>query len=134
MAEGTEPVALALVLCDGIHVDPGTGKRTLLGLFNSAYSPVLPARMNQLAIYCCLTECYSETPIAFKIVDVNEEREPLFESSNVVHSDDPLGIVELDLQIGGIEFPEYGEYRFQLLSGGYPLMERKLMMIDPAGR
>ena len=46
MPEGNEPVALAMVLCDGIHIDPGTGKRTLLGLFNSACSPELPARIN----------------------------------------------------------------------------------------
>jgi hypothetical protein len=31
MAEGLEPVALAMVVCDAIHIDPATGKRFLLG-------------------------------------------------------------------------------------------------------
>jgi hypothetical protein len=132
MQAGNEPIALAMVLCDGIHIDPGTGKRTLLGLFNSACSAVLPARINQLAAYCCLTECRGETPFTFRVVDVDEQREPVFESSGVASCEDPLGIVELDVVMGNVEFPEYGEYRFQLLSAGYPLMERKLTVIHPA--
>jgi hypothetical protein len=132
MPYGSEPIALAMVLCDGIHIDPGTGKRTLLGLFNSACSSELPAKINQLAVYCCITECNGETPFTFKVVDVNEERDPIFETEGNMRCDDPLGIIELDLVMGGVEFPEYGEYRFQLLSAGHPLMERKLMVIDPA--
>src|SRR5207249_732976 len=124
---------LAMVLCDGIHIDPGTGKRTLLGLFNSACASELPVRVNLMAAYCCLTECRGETPFNFRVIDVNEERDPVFETAGNVLCNDPLGIVELDLVMGGIEFPQFGEYRFQLLSGGTPLIERKLSVFDPAG-
>jgi hypothetical protein len=133
MADGREPVALAMILCDAIHVDPGTGKRTLLGLFSVLFAREFPVTHPLMAVYTCLTECHGKVPFTLRIVDVNEEREPVFEVSDEIDIGDPLGVAELDFRIGGLVFSAPGEYRCQLLSAGHPLIERRIIVIQVPG-
>lgn len=129
MADGREPVALALILCDAIYIDPATGKRSLLGLFTVVISRDMPAVSPLIAVYACLTECHGKVPFTFQVIDVNEERPPVFEAHSEVEVGDPIGVAEVNLIIGNLVFPEPGEYRFRLLSNGHPLIERRLLVV-----
>lgn len=131
MADGREPVALAMVLCDAIHIDPGTGKRTLLGLFSALFTNQFPTVLRQMAVYAALTECHGTIPFTVEVVDANLEREPVFRTEGEIPTTDPLGVIELNMVMGNLVFPEQGEYRVRLLSKGFPLIERRLVVARP---
>ncbi|MBP3959434.1 hypothetical protein J8F10_29675 [Gemmata sp. G18] len=125
---GPEPVVLAVVLCDAVHTDHATGKRTLLGTFSRINASHFPVTHPRMAVYVCLTECHGDLPLTFRIADASDDR-AIFEASNVIEVGDPLAVVELDIQLGALTFPEPGEYRVQILSNGPPLLERRLLVV-----
>lgn len=130
MADGREPVVLALTLCDLIYLDPATGKRSLLGLFSVAVGATFPLTLGHMAIHAALTECIGKLLLTLRIVDVNEVRQPVVEVKGDVDSDDPLTVIDLGFVMGPVSFPEPGEYRIQLFCNGTPLMERRLIAMQ----
>jgi hypothetical protein len=130
MTDEREPHALALIVCDGIHTDPGTGKKTLLGLFSTVIGPEFPLILQRLCIYAATTECIGKTTIEIRIVDVNEERDPVFAVKAEIDSEDPLTVQDLAFFVQGATFPIAGEYRVQFFAAGTPIMERRLMAME----
>lgn len=55
MPDGLEPLPLAMILCDAVHIDPTTGKRTLLGLFSTLVSSEFPTVVRSMAVHVSLT-------------------------------------------------------------------------------
>jgi hypothetical protein len=133
MPSGLEPMPLALIVCDAIHVDPATRKPTLFGLFGTLASHVFPFAVPSMAVYVSLTECRGTLTAVLQVIDANERREAIVRQEVEVHSDDPLDIVEFDFHLTDVEFPEPGEYRVQLYVGDDHIIERRMNVIRPAG-
>jgi len=131
MPDGLEPIGLAMIICDGIHVDPGTGKRTLLGLFSAVVTKEVPVTVGHMAVYVAITECRGKLPVMLQIVDVNEERAPVAKIEGEVELHDPLGMVEIDMRMGNVVFPTTGEYRVQFYAEGSPIIERRIVIFSP---
>ncbi len=125
------PCPLAMVVCDAIWCDPGTGKQVLLGLFSAIHARTFPAVHPVMAIHVALTDARGTIPIRLVLVDANEEREPLFDETQDVEFPDPRAVIELDFHLGNLRFDEPGEYRFQLYGGSTPLMERRIVVSGP---
>jgi hypothetical protein len=123
------PYALALVVCDAIYLDPATGKRTLLGCFSTIGAPEFPATHPMLAVYAAVTDAHGTVPLTLRLVDADEGREPVFEVTNEISCPDPRTVVEINFAVGNLRFPAPGEYRLQLLSGGMPLLERRILLL-----
>lgn len=124
------PYPLAMMICDMIYADPGTGKISLLGCFSNVFAPRFPAKHPMLFVYAAITDGRGKTPLTLKLVDANEDREPIFQAENEVEFIDPRAIVDLTLGIQNLIFPEPGEYRFQLFAGSEFLIERRLLLIQ----
>lgn len=124
------PFALAIVICDAIWQDSASGKRFLLGMFSSIASRTFPATHPLMAVYAAFTGGHGTVQIKVRIVDAAEEHEPLFEQMADIPFPSPLAIVEWDLHIPGLVFPQQGEYRVQFLAGNEPLIERRLLLIQ----
>lgn len=122
------PYALAMIVCDGIHRDPSTGKHTLLGTFSSIAALGFPVTHPGMAVFISLTDGRGKTPLSLKLVSADEDVK-IFEAGLEVEFKDPRTVVELSTAIGNITFPRPGEYRLQLLSGNEPLMERRLVVV-----
>ena len=122
------PYPLAMVLCDHIWRDQGTGKNIIIGTFSVIHASRFPAVHPSMAVYVALTDGHGKVPITLRIVDVNENHEPLFEGTQELDFPDPRDVVELSFHVGNVQFPGPGEYRFQLLSGTHPLMERRILV------
>lgn len=125
------PISLAMILCDNIHIDPGTGKRTLLGLFSVVGSTAYPFRHPFMSVYISLTECRKPSKIKLRMIDVDEEHEPIFQLEGELPTSDPLMVNELQFGLAGIEFPRPGEYRVQLFASGQIVAERRLVAVEP---
>ena len=126
---GIVPYPLAMVVCDAIWQDPGTRKFTLLGTFSTIHGEKFPLRHNVLAVFVSLTDGRGKTPIRLRVVDVDEERNPVFDGTNEVDFTDPRMVFEIAYHGINLVFPEPGEYRFQLFARDEPLMERRVLVI-----
>jgi len=123
---GLEPTVLALVVCDSVHIDPITGKYVLLGTFTEIESPDFPFVFPKMAIYVALTDGRGRLSVTIRLVDVDEEREPLWSDTQEVDSDDPRKVTELAIEALDTPFEESGIYRLQLLISDVTIMERSI--------
>jgi len=122
------PYPLAIIVCDSIHVDPSTGKRTLLGIFSEIGATEFPCRHPQLAVHVSLTDGRGHIPLKFRLIDCDETEDPLFEATNEIPFTDPRAILEFGFLIPNIEFPRAGEYRFQVFANGEFVIKRRLIV------
>ncbi len=123
------PDVLALIVCDQIITDRLTGKQSLIGMFSRVHVRGFPATHPQLCVYVALTEGHGETEFTLRIADANDERPPIVEGKGKVVFKNPRAIANLVLQFHGLTFPEPGEYRVQLHSGGELLREARLELV-----
>jgi hypothetical protein len=117
-----------LIICDYVHRDPGTGKATMLGCFSVIHAREFPARHPRLFVHTILTDGRGKLPVRLKIVDAEEELDPLFDQELEVELKDPRAVGELTFQIDNLTFPSPGEYRLQLFAGAEFLMERRVIV------
>ena len=127
------PHVLAMVLCDQVIIDARTGKQSIIGSFSVIHSPRFPLRYPCLTVYAALTEGRGKTPLQLRLIDSEEENKPVIDRTMNIAFQDPRQVCELHSAFYNIQFPQSGEYRFQLMHEGEPLMERRLLLrrIDP---
>ena len=124
------PDVLSLIVCDQIITDRLTGKQSLIGMFSKIHARGFPAAHPQICVFVALTEGRGETEFTIRIVDSNEARTPIVEGRGKVKFQDPRAIANLALQFHGLTFPQPGEYRVQLWSGGELLREARLALLQ----
>lgn len=120
------PDVLSLIVCDQIITDRLTGKQSLIGMFSRVHARKFPTAHPQLCVFASLTDGHGPTELTIRIVDANEVRRPIVEGKGKVEFKDPRAIAHLALQFHGLTFPQPGEYRVQLHSGGELLREARL--------
>jgi len=123
------PYPLAMVVCDYIHNDPGTGKAFLLGCFSVIQAREFPATHPCLALYVSVTNGRGTVPFKVQLVDVNEERDPIWMVEDEMEFPDPRVEAELYFHLINLNFAEPGEYRFQLFACNEFLMERRILVV-----
>lgn len=122
------PYPLAMVVCDNIHRDPGTGKPFILGCFTVIHARKFPATHPVMGLYIELTNGRGKVPCRVQLVDANEEREPLWVTEADLEFPDPRMVLQMVFLLGRITFSEPGEYRIQLFACGDFLMERRILV------
>ncbi|HMP02427.1 MAG TPA: hypothetical protein PKD86_01765 [Gemmatales bacterium] len=128
----SQPLMLAMVICDTVIDDRISGKKSLIGLFDAIATTNLPCRVNELHVFVALTEGYGKRELRMRCIS-SESDEELFGTTTDIEFPDPLSVVELNLGFRGCEFPEAGEYRFQLFIEQTLLCERKFRVTQVPG-
>lgn len=123
------PYVLAMLVCDAIWRDPGTGKHTLLGTFATTAATDFPAVHPVMAFFIALTDGHGHVPLQLRLVSVDEE-DKLFEKDLSVDFPDPRLVAECAVHAQNVTFKHPGEYRLQLFSGSEPLMERRFVVTN----
>ncbi len=118
------PHVLAMIICDMVIDDRISGKKSLIGLFDAIATTDLPCIVNELHVFLALTEGYGTVKLQLRCTRAAQDEE-LFSTVQEVRFPDPLAVVEINMGFCGCEFPEPGEYRFQLYAGNSLLCERK---------
>ena len=126
---GPLPLALAMVVSDAIWIDPGSGKKTILGTFSAVYGRQFPLRMDNFAVYLALTDARGMVGLALRLIDVDELRQPVIEHTLNAEFTDPIAVLEGTVSMP-VVFPEPGEYRLQLLADGELIIERRIVVVD----
>jgi hypothetical protein len=128
-----------MVLCDGVHRDVSTGKRTLLGTFTAIHPRKLPAKV-RFWVYAEVTDGIGEMEFSLRIVesrslldDSGEEPfvwNPPSEALPKVTLKDPLMVLQMTFMCE-MELPKAGQYHCELLANGNVLMARRLVVVPP---
>jgi hypothetical protein len=128
------PDVISLIVCDQIITDRMTGKQSLIGMFANIHVMRFPAAHPQLSVYTSLTDGHGKTPVTIRIVDANDQRQPVVEGRGKVVFKNPRAIANMALQFHGLVFPEPGEYRVQLYAFDSLLKEARLQLVQAKPR
>lgn len=126
------PFCLSFLVCDAIHRDAGTGKNYIIGTFSVFGALTYPTALLSMAVYVALTDGRGKIPFKLQLIDVDEEREPLFSAEFELEFIDPLAVLEGSFSLGNLVIPEPGEYRLQLFANSDPMMERRIIALPPS--
>lgn len=122
------PFPLAMVLCDFIHRDPGTGKCTLIGTFSTIGAKQFPNIHPLFCLYVALTDGRGDLRVRVDLVKLDAAGDStIFESESLVVFEDPLAILELGFFLEKVTFDTEGEYRIRLHVENEFLLERRLI-------
>lgn len=123
------PEVLALIITDQVYRDEVSGTLSMLGIRSAIGATAFPWNHPRLSAYVALANGRGETSMRIRLVDSDEDRDPVFEDETQVTFPDPLAEIELVFKLSDLVFPEPGEYRLQLLAAGQFLRERRLVII-----
>jgi hypothetical protein len=131
------PVVQAMVLADEVHVDPSSGKQTVIGLFTTVTARTFPANIaRESHVFLVLTNL--RRPAAFelhwrvlhdnsllRLYVINPEQPPaptpttfIVKTGSPITSASPLDAVSVSLKLGVLPFPRPGRYAMDLVYEG----------------
>ena len=128
-------MALSMILADSVHQDRTTGKAFILGTFQNVAAKTYPTRHPEMAVFAELTGGRGSTPVTLKFcrTTADELEGELLSSFKVdLEFPDPRHVVNLIVNINGVEFPQEGEYRVIIEVDGAFVCERRILALRPA--
>jgi len=120
--------ALALLLCDTVITDAMTGKKTLVGIFNSIGATKFPHIVPQINVFASLTNLEGETEVKIRLIAGNNN--VVFDLPAKVPFKNPLDAPELVFNLQNLKFPSPGAFELQLLAGGKLAASRLLVVSE----
>jgi hypothetical protein len=125
----SKPQLLAWVTCDGVHIDPATGKHTLLGIFSNIGGPQFPLSHPFMIWFLTITDC-APGPHRLRIsmgITPTEMR-PLLERPFESHS--PLERINLINEIRNLTFPGPADYGLLIEIDDEPLLATNIIVTN----
>jgi hypothetical protein len=107
------PVPVAFLVCDQVIVDAGSGKKTIVGVFDRIWCERFPARYRPAWIYFKAIDCEGEYEHRIEYVQVSTQKILIQGKGQLVHSDRHQ-YAEFTLQCPPLPLTEPGEYEFRL--------------------
>lgn len=110
------PVVVSLTICDGIHTDTCTARKSLLGLFDGFSADEFPATLPRCCLYAEITECSEDLWVRARFASSDPADEPIFETEPFFAvTDSPLRPHSVQWVVAELEFPRPGVYAVQLV-------------------
>lgn len=117
----SKPQLLAWLTCDGVHIDPGSGKHTILGIFSNIQARQFPVTHPFMVWFLSLTDCAPglhrlRISMGLEATQLTPLLERDFESQS------PLHRINLINEIRHLTFPSPGEYSLLIEIDEEPLL------------
>ncbi len=121
----SKPQLLAWLTCDAVHIDPGTGKHTILGVFSNINARQFPVTHPFMVWFLTLTDCAAGTHKMRLSMGLDPTRmqvliERPFESASPIHR------INLINEIRNLTFPAAGDYSILIEVDDEPLLATNL--------
>lgn len=121
----SKPQLLCWLTCDGVHLDPGSGKHTILGVFSNIKAQRFPITHPFMIWFMTLTDCAAgqhrmKISIGLDPTQLQELIARPFES----HS--PLQRINLINEIRNLTFPQAGDYSLLVEIDDEPILATNL--------
>ena len=121
----SKPQVLAWLTCDGVHLDPGTGKHTILGVFSNIRGRQFPVVHPFMIWFLTLSDVPpGEHKIKISLGLDATNPQPLIERP--FESQSPLQRINLINEIRNLSFPQPGDYSIIIEVDDEPLLATSL--------
>ena len=105
----SKPQLLAWLTCDGVHIDPGSGKHTILGIFSNIQSRNFPVTHPFMIWFLTITDCaVGKHTLRISMGLDAATPQPLLERP--FESQSPLHRINLINEIRNLSFPKPGDF------------------------
>jgi hypothetical protein len=121
----SKPQLLAWLLCDAVHIDPGSGKHTILGVFSNIMAKHFPVVHPKMVWFMTLTDVSAGTHKMRISMGLDPTQpKPLIE--RMFESQGPLVRINLISEIHNLSFQDPGEYSILIEIDEEPLLATSL--------
>ena len=107
------PALNAMLICDQAIREEGTGKVSLIGIFENINARQFPLRLGFLCVYAKLTDAEGQYDIRLELVRL-ENLLAIGQGQLMITVEDRMAPVEIIFQLSGLVFAEPGRYEFRL--------------------
>lgn len=114
---------VSIIICDDVYRDEATKKLIIVGTFNSIRALNLPCEHPRMTVLFTLTNGRGGYELSLSIESA-EDREPLVDVKGPFHSDDPLGIIDVNVQLVNVVLPSAGKHWVVLRADGEIIGQR----------
>jgi hypothetical protein len=105
----SKPQLLAWLTCDGVHIDPSTGKHTILGTFSNIRAQRFPVTHPYMVWFLTLADCGAGShKLRISMGLDHSSLKPLLEREFQARS--PLERINIINEIRNLSFAQAGEY------------------------
>lgn len=112
MSDAPIPSVVAMLICEHVIVEQGTGAKSLIAVFENVNSHVFPVP-TRMAVYAKLLDADGSYDFLIRLINLKDEAKIAdVEAKNVLLKSATSS--ELVLNIAGLVLPEPGKYEFQL--------------------
>jgi hypothetical protein len=122
-----EPVTIAV--CDHVHLDPNTKRKTLLGVYPHVVADAFPVTLPQVWLYVPFTGAQGMLTLTLRVLDGETV---LFEAGGQATCGDPDSTYEMTVPVSGLTFRTPGVYLIEALADGVAFARRELRVIAKA--
>jgi hypothetical protein len=117
----SKPQLLTWLLCDGVHIDPGTGKHTILGVFSNIKAQRFPVVHPHMVWFMTLTDV-SAGAHRMRISMGLDPTDPKPLIDRPFESQGPLVRINLINDIRNLSFPQPGDYSILIEIDDEPIL------------
>lgn len=111
------PKANAMLICDYVITEHETGKKSLIGIFETINASQFPVIHHAMSVYVKLTDANGSYRFQLDLVDLqNDQVLTKCEIPNELKISNPLKSSELVFNLHGLKFPHSGEYEFRIFA------------------
>jgi hypothetical protein len=121
----SKPQLLAWLLCDGVHIDPGSGKHTILGVFSNIMAKHFPVVHPHMVWFMTLTDVAAGSH-KMRISMGLDPTNPKLLIERPFESQGPIGRINLINEIRNLSFERAGEYSILIEIDDEPLLATSL--------
>src|ERR1035437_2971338 len=122
----SKPQLLTWLTCDGVHIDPGSGKHTILGVFSNINARHFPVTHSFMVWFLTLTDCASGQHQMRLSMGLDPTKMQVL-LDRPFESQSPLHRINLINEIRNLTFPAAGEHQMRLSMGLDPTKMQVLL-------
>src|SRR4029077_16113958 len=111
------PSIKALLVCDSIAQELGSGKKSVIGIFDRILAGSVPCTHPQLAVYFSAIDAEGSYKFRLDLVMVNTEK-VIARGEVSIDVRNRFEPVDGAIILQGLTFPEAGKYEFRLYANG----------------
>ena len=130
MMNPIRPTKEAMLLCDSIITEVGTGKKSLIGIFEYLNTIQFPYPHYQLSVYLKFTSAQGKYIFRLELIDL--ESNLVIGKANTPELDVPnkLDSYELAFNLGNLVFGHSGKYEFRIYTGDFMFASKTFNVIE----
>lgn len=121
------PICIAILICNEVIEDKETSNKTLVSIFNTIGAPGLPCQHPRMFVMISLTDGRGNWPITFKITAPSGQ--VIMHLEGEAQFTNPLEVVDLVLQLRGLQIHEAGEHMVDVFTGAERLGSRRFQVV-----